>query len=120
MARGPLGVTRAGRSPVIARPGPGTLDFAFRSIRGGKHRVMELATLAIEFEPRLEPIVTAWSQMTSWQRRTTSLEQLIAPTSLKPGEFLAATVRAAFELSNELTDLLVAAAFPGVVQTCVR
>ena len=55
MARGPLGVTRAGRSSpgTVKYGGPGTLDFVLRSVRGGKRAVMEeLAPAAVEFEPR--------------------------------------------------------------------
>ena len=55
MARGPLGVTRAGRPKTVKHLGPGTLDFALSSIRGGRRRVMEeIAPLAMDFEPRLE------------------------------------------------------------------
>jgi hypothetical protein len=53
MARGPLRVSRDGRIPNLKRPGPGTLDFALRSVRGGRRMVMEeLAPRAMEFEPR--------------------------------------------------------------------
>ena len=67
MARGPLGVTRAGRaSPhTVKHGGPGTLDFTVRSIRGGRRRVMEeIAPLATDFEPRLEHAVTRWQELT--------------------------------------------------------
>jgi hypothetical protein len=66
MARGPLGVTRAGGARYIGPPRPGTIDFALRSIRGGKYRVMELASSAVRFEPRLQPIAVAWETLTPW------------------------------------------------------
>ena len=120
MAKGPLRITREGQIPSIRRPGPGTLDFALRSIRGGKYQFMDLATFAIGFEPRLEPVVLAWAEMTPWQRRVTTLEKLIAPTTLTAGEFLGAVVRASFEVTGEITDLLVALAFPDIVLASVK
>jgi len=81
---------------------------------------MELATLAIECEPRLAPVVAMWVQMTPWQRRVTTLEELIEPTTLTPGEFLAAVVRASFAFTDTITDLLVASALPEVVTRSVR
>jgi hypothetical protein len=120
MARGPLGVTRADKSPVIPRPRPGTLDFALRSVRAGKYRAMELAPRAIAFEPRMEQVVSAWVRLTRWQQRITPLEDLCAAAGMTPSEFLGAVVRASFELTNEMTDLLVAAAFPEIVQATVQ
>ena len=123
MARGPLGVTRAGRSSprTVKHGGPGTLDFALRSIRGGRRRVMEeLAPLAMDFEPRLESAVTRWQELTPWQRRSVTLDDLAAEAGLPNGEFLAAIVRAAFEWTHDLTDLLVACAFPGVVAAAAK
>ena len=120
MARGPLGVTRAGRTPQVTPPGPGTLDYALRSIRGGKKRVMELAPMAVKYEPRLAPIVDRWRQMSAWQRRTTTLDDLAAEADLAPGEFLAAVVRAAYEFDSTLTPLLVMAWSPGVIKASAK
>ncbi len=121
MARGPLGVTRAGRPRTVKHLGPGTLDFAFRSVRGGKRAVMEeLAPLAMDFEPRLERAVTYWQQLTPWQRRSVTLDDLAAKAGLENGEFLAAVTRAAFERTHDLTDLLVACAFPSVVAAAAK
>ena len=92
MARGPLGVTRAGHPRTVKHGGPGTLDFTVRSIRGGRRRVMEeLAPLAVDFEPRLEHAVTRWQELTPWQRRSVTLDDLAAEAGLTGGEFLAAT-----------------------------
>ena len=118
MARGPLGVTRAGRSPTP--PGPGTLDYALRSIRGGKKRVMELAPSAVAFEPRLAQVVEKWQQMSTWQRRTTTLDDLAAEADLPPGEFLAAITRAAYEFGSTLTPLLVMAWSPHVIKASAK
>lgn len=121
MARGPLRITRAGRPSSLGRPGPGTLDFALRSVRGGKRRVMEeLAPLAMEFEPRLERAVVRWAQLTPWQRRFVMLEDLAAHAGMTPGEFLAAVVRASFEFTEDITDLIVASALPEVVVASVK
>ena len=123
MARGPLGVTRAGRaSPgTVKHGGPGTLDFTVRSIRGGRRRVMEeLAPLAMDFEPRLARAVTRWQELTPWQRRSVTLDDLAAEADLPNSEFLAAIVRAAFEWTHDLTDLLVACAFPAVVAAAAK
>ncbi len=118
MARGPLGVTRAGRSPTP--PGPGTLDYALRSIRAGKKRVMELAPMAVAFEPRLAEVVDRWREMSAWQRRTTTLDDLAAEADLPPGAFVAAVVRAAYEFDSALTPLLVVAWFPGVIKASAK
>ena len=121
MARGPLGVTRAGRPKTVKHLGPGTLDFALSSIRGGRRRVMEeLAPLAIDFEPRMEPAVRKWQELTPWQRRSVTLDDLAEQAGLPKGEFLAAIVKTAFEWTHDLTDLLVASAFPAVVAAAAR
>ena len=123
MARGPLGVTRAGRSSLgtVKYGGPGTLDFTLRSIRGGRRRVMEeLAPLAMDFEPRLERAVTRWQELTPWQRRSVTLDDFAAEAGLPSSEFLAAIVRAAFEWTHDLTDLIIACAFPAVVAAAAK
>jgi hypothetical protein len=81
---------------------------------------MELAPNAIAFEPRMEHVVNAWNRLTPWQQRITPLESLCAAAGMKPSEFLGAVVRASFEFTNELTDLLVATAFPEIVQAAVQ
>jgi hypothetical protein len=121
MARGPLRVSRNGRIPSIKRPGPGTLDFALRSVRGGRRMVMEeLAPRAMEFEPRLEIAVRKWQQLTPWQRRFVTLDSLAAEAGLLPEEFFGAISRASFELTSEITDLVVACSFPGVVAASAK
>jgi hypothetical protein len=96
------------------------LDFALRSIRGGKLKFMEVAAQGIRFEPRIATVVETWQKLTPWQRRCVKLEDLAADAGLTPGEFLAAVVRAAFELTADVTDLLVACAFPDVVAASVK
>jgi len=96
------------------------LDFALRSIRGGKLKFMEVAAQGIRFEPRIATVVETWQKLTPWQRRCVRLEDLAAHAGLTPGEFLAAVVRAAFELTADVTDLLVACAFPDVVAASVK
>jgi hypothetical protein len=120
MARGPIRITREGTIPSLDRPGPGTLDFALRSIRGGKFKFMEVAAQGIRFEPRIATVVETWQKLTPWQRRCVKLEDLAADAGLTPGEFLAAVVRAAFELTADVTDLLVACAFPDVVAASAK
>ena len=121
MARGPLGVTRAGRPQTVKHLGPGSLDFALSSIRGGRRRVMEeIAPLATDFEPRLEHAVTRWQQLSPWQRRSVTLDDLAVAAGLPNSEFLAAIVKTAFEWTHDLTDLLVASAFPGVVAAAAK
>ena len=120
MARGPLGVTRAGRSPQLTPSPPGTLDYLLRSIRGGKGHFMALAPAAVKFEPRLAPIVDRWQQMSTWQRRTTTLDDLIAHADLSPAEFLAAVVWAAYETGSTLTPLLVMAWSPHVIKASAK
>ena len=118
MARGPLGVTRAGRPRTP--PGPGTLDYLLRSIRGGKKRVMALAPAAVNYEPRLVPMVEQWRQMSAWQRRTTTLDDLVAQVDLSPGEFLAAVAWAAYETGSTLTPLLVMSWAPDVIKASAQ
>jgi hypothetical protein len=120
MARGPIRLTREGNIPSIRRPGPGTLDHALRSIRGGKYAFMDLAPMAVTFEPRVARTVEIWSLLTAWQRRQVTLEALAAEAGLTPSEFLAAVVRAAFECTDAIANLLVACAFPGVVAASVK
>jgi hypothetical protein len=48
------------------------------------------------------------------------LDNLAEETGLPNGEFLAAIVRAAFEWTHDLTDFLVACAFPGVVAAAAK
>ncbi len=118
MARGPLGVTRAGKSPTPAMPG--TLDYLLRSIRGGKKRVMALAPAAVNYEPRLVPIIEKWQQMSAWQRRTTTLDDLIAQADLSPGEFIAAVAWAAYETGSTLTPWLVMEWAPDVIKASAK
>ena len=121
MARGPLRVTRAGNLPVIARPGPGSIDFALRSMRGGKRDIMKYAGLAVAFEPRMLPIVATWRQFTPWQQRVTMVDALLAQVGgMTSGEFMGAVARAAFEFTEGVADLCVAAALPEVVTRTVR
>ena len=121
MARGPLGVTRAGRQPTVKHLGPGTLDFVLRSVRGGKRAIMEeLAPAAIEFEPRMEPAVRKWQELTPWQRRSVTLDDFADVASLPKSEFLAAVVRAGFESTHLITDLIVACAFPAAVAAAAK
>ena len=121
MARGPLGVTRAGRRPTVKHLGPGTLDFVLRSVRGGKRAVMEeLAPAAVEFEPRMEPAVRKWCELTPWQRRSMTLDDFADQTELPKSQFLAAIVRAGFEATHLITDLIVACAFPAAVAAAAK
>ena len=123
MARGQLGVTRAGRSSpgTVKYGGPGSLDFVLRSVRGGKRAVMEeLAPAAVEFEPRMEPAVRKWCELTPWQRRSMTLDDFADVASLPKSEFLAAIVRAGFETTNQITDLIIACAFPAAVATAAK
>ena len=123
MARGPLGVTRAGRSSptTVTHGGPGSLDFVLRSVRGGKRAVMEeLAPAAVEFEPRMEPAVRKWCELTPWQRRSVTLDDLADIAELKKSEFLAAIVRAGFETTHQITDLIIACAFPAAVAAAAK
>ena len=121
MARGPLRIARDGQLQRIKRPGPGTLDFALRTIRGGKRRIMEeLAPFAIEFEPRLVAAVQRWTELTRWRRRFVTLDDLAEGAGLTRGEFVAAIARASFEFTGSMTDLIVAAALPAMVATSVK
>ena len=121
MARGPLGVTRAGRSPKVTPPVPGTLDYLLRSLRGGKAVIMNsLAPAAVQYEPRLQAVVDRWQQRTLWQRRMTSLDDLLAEADLSPGAFLGAVVRAGYEMQALITPMVLALALPGVITTSVK
>ena len=91
------------------------------SIRGGKRRVMEeLAPLAIEYEPRLQHAVVRWAQLTPWQRRFVTLDDLAAHAGLAPGEFLGAIARASFEFTSSISDLIVGTALPEIVVASVK
>jgi hypothetical protein len=81
---------------------------------------MELAPLAIEFEPRMAHVVATWNRLTPWQRRLCVLEDLAASAGLTPGEFFAAVMRAAFEFTDDIAALLVAVALPEVVQASIK
>jgi hypothetical protein len=106
---------------VVTRPGPGTIDFALRSIRGGKREIMEYAGLAMEFEPRMVPIVATWHRLTPWQQRVMTVDALVAQVGgLTPCEFIVAVTRAAFDFTGGLADLCVAAALPDVIKRTVR
>ena len=119
MARGPLGVTRAGKSPTP--PVPGTLDYLLRSLRGGKAVIMNsLAPAAVQYEPRLQAVVDRWQQRTPWQRRMTSLDDLLAEADLSPGAFLGAVVRAGYEMQALITPLVLALALPGVITASAK
>jgi len=121
MARGPLRVTRAGHIRRYGRPEPDTLEFVFRNARVSKRRVMEeLAPHALEFEPRLAPAVKRWVDLSPWQRRFVTLDDLADGAGLTRGEFFAAIAQASFEFTSNITDLIVAAALPDMVATSVR
>ena len=121
MARGPLGVTRAGRKPTVKHLAPGTLDFALRSVRGGKRAVMEeLAPAAVEFEPRMEPAVRKWCELTPWQRRSMTLDDFADVAGLSKSEFFTAIARAAFEMTYQIMDLIIASAFPAAVAAAAK
>ena len=121
MARGPLRISRAAHPRPVKHLGLGSLDFALRRVRGGKRAVMEeLAPLAMQSEPRLTPALLTSAGLSSWQRRSVTLDDLAVEAGMTKGEFLAAVVRAGFEFTEEITDLLVACAFPSVVGACVK
>jgi hypothetical protein len=80
----------------------------------------ELAPRAMEFEPRLEHAVRKWQQLTPWQRRFVTLDDLATEAGLLPEEFFGAISRASFEFTSEITDLVVACAFPGVVAASAK
>ncbi len=114
-------MTRAGRSPKVTPPVPGTLDYLLRSLRGGKAVVMEtLAPAAVRYEPRLQAVLDRWQQRTPWQRRMTSLDDLLAEADLSPGAFLGAVVRAGYEMQAVITPLVLALALPGVITASAK
>ncbi len=114
-------MTRAGRSPKVTPPVPGTLDYLLRSLRGGKAVVMEtLAPAAVQYEPRLQAVLDRWQQRTPWQRRMTSLDDLLAEADLSPGAFLGAVVRAGYEMQALITPLVLALALPGVITASAK
>ena len=63
----------------------------------------------------LEPAVRKWQHLTPWQRRFVRLDGLAEEAGLLPEEFFGAISRASFELTNAITDLVVACSFPSVV-----
>ncbi len=81
---------------------------------------MELAPAAVNYEPRLVPIVEQWRQMSAWQRRTTTLDDLVAQADLSPGDFLAAVAWAAYETGSTLTPLIVMALSPHVIKASAQ
>jgi hypothetical protein len=82
--------------------------------------MQELAPLAMQFEPRLELAIHKWHELTPWQRRFVTLDDLAAEAGVRNSEFLAAIVWAGFEFTHHLTDLLVACSFPSVVAASVK
>lgn len=80
----------------------------------------ELAPLAMEFEPRLERAVVRWAQLTPWQRRFVTLDDLATHAGLTQGEFLGAIARASFEYTDSLADLIVASALPEIVVAAAK
>ena len=117
MARGPLRVTRAGQPPSLKKPGPGTLEYTFRSVRGGRRACMEMATLATQYDPRMAKVVELWNRLTPWQRRQIRIDDLVAGSALTPGEFLGLVVRAAFEHTKDvIVPLFVSNAFPDLLR----
>jgi hypothetical protein len=90
-------------------------------MRGGKREIMEYASLAAEFEPRMIPIVAMWHRLTPWQQPQTTIDALVAEVGgLTPGEFFAAVARAVFEFTEGFVELVVAAAPPEVVDQTVQ
>ena len=81
---------------------------------------MDLAGLALEFEPRLRPAVVMWSQLTPWQRRGVTFDDLAAVAGLAPGEFVSAITRAAFEYTEGVADLIAVSALPEMVSAAVK
>jgi len=121
MAKRRFFASHEGKLPKGKRSGPGTLEFALRGVRGGKRIVMEdLAPRAVTFEPRLERAVEKWRQLSPWQRRFVTLDDLAAEAGLTSGEFYGAVTRASFEYTSQVADLIVACGYPGVVAASVR
>ena len=121
MARGPLRVTRAGRIPRVGRPAPDSLEFLFQNVGVSKRRVMEeIAPMALGFEPRLGPAIQRWLQLTPWQRRFVTLDDLAEGAGLTRGEFIAAIARAAYELTGSVSGLILASALPEMVAASVK
>jgi hypothetical protein len=80
----------------------------------------DLAPRAVAFEPRLERAVSKWRDLTPWQRRFVTLDDLATEAGLTSGEFFGAITRASFELTSQVADLIVACGYPGVVAASVR
>jgi hypothetical protein len=80
----------------------------------------ELAPAAIEFEPRMELAVHKWCELTPWQRRTMTIDDFADIAELSKSEFLAAIARAGFEMAHQMTDLIVACAFPAAVAAAAK
>jgi hypothetical protein len=80
----------------------------------------EIAPLAVDFEPRLAPAVKRWLDLSPWQRRFVTLDDLAEGAGLTRGEFVAAIARASFEFTGSITDLIVAAALPDMVAASVQ
>ncbi len=79
-----------------------------------------LAPAAVQYEPRLQAVVDRWQQRTPWQRRMTSLDDLLAEADLSPGAFLGAVVRAGYEMQALITPLVLALALPGVITASAK
>jgi hypothetical protein len=80
----------------------------------------ELAPLASAFEPRVEPAIVRWAQLTTWQRRFVTLDDLAAHAGLTQGEFFGAIARASFEYTGTLADLIVASAVPEMMVAATK
>ena len=114
-------MSRQGRRRTNALPRLGSLEFAWRPVRGGKRIVMdELAPRAVAFEPRLKRAVDKWRSLSEWRRRFVTLDDLAAEAGLAPGAFFGAVTRASFELTAQMTDLIVVNAFPAAVAAAAK
>ena len=111
-SRKPGFVVRGGRSRDTR---PRTADLG-----SGGGSMEELAPAAVEFEPRMEPAVRKWCELTPWQRRSMTLDDFADQTGLSKSQFLAAIVRAGFEATHQITDLIIARAFPAAVAAAAK
>jgi hypothetical protein len=121
---------------AVAKPGPvevkierkstdkrsshGPIHSVCSYIKGGRKSFMQMAILASQIEPNLQPIIDSYENLTPPAQRTVDLDALCKLNEVEPAHFLAVVAEAAHKFSQNSSILVAALNMPMVVKKSIQ